>query len=151
MTELTLQDRKKITERYYRGDNLNQIAADYHIKPHQVKKQLEEGLTRTEIEKRYLEIHTVRENNRITELKDSALTFIKEALEEGIDHENKLAVLDKVSKVIEQMDRIYRLNNDKATGINENRNINVDVAETMKELKTADDKKAFLLNQLHKN
>jgi len=149
MKAISLDDRRKITERYLRGDNKKHIAADYGISKKKIETLLDNKFTNTEIEKTMLELPVVRENNRILYIKDQILNYIQEAIEEGLESNNKLTLIDKVSKALDQIDRIARLNSNKATGIEEKRNITANISEIMKELPTAEDKKAFLLKQLH--
>ena len=149
MSNITLDEKRSITERYLRGDDKKHIARDYGVSTKKIESLLDNKFTNTEIEKTMLELPTVRENNRIIYIKDQILSYVQEAIQDGMESNDKLPLIDKVAKALDQIDRISRLNSNKSTEITEKRHIKADISAIMKELKSPEDKKAVLLEQLH--
>lgn len=90
------------------------------------------------------------ETEKIMEIKDSTLDFIRTTVQEAKDAENKHLFIDKIVKALEAIDKVQRLNQNRATEITETRKqtTHFDVAAVMKQLDTPDAQKAFLRKQL---
>ena len=104
------------------------------------------------MEKQYLNTALSRENYRLSEAKDKLISFINKTLEDAessgeMSTEARMKVFNNVAAVFDKLSITSRLNQEKATNINEKRTIDVDVAKITEQLTTNEDKLNFLRNQ----
>lgn len=148
---LPFKTQKKIISLFLWGEDKKEIAKKYNITPKLVTSIVTANTTtRTEIEKANQSLNIVRENAKIQDLKLKSLDLLNSAIEESYDKDDKQKFIQNFTAWFSTMDKTFRLNNDMATENknNTNTNIKVDVAEILKTLKTPEQKKAFLLNQI---
>lgn len=148
----TLKKRGEAIRLYLEGVPKREIGQALGIPTRQVTSLIHNAdIDKFKLTKTNYELEIARENRRIAEIKDKALTLIEDAIDEANDAENdKLGKAVAVNNLLNTVDRIQRLNNDKPTDINEskNTNINIDMHKVLQELKTPEEKKQFLLKQL---
>jgi len=162
-TRLPFKTQKELQRDWLLGIPEDEICKKYNITKNAIQSYLKVSeATRTEIEKRFLTTPVIRENAKIMHLKDELLDSIRLTLTAYKNLDNDLAKLKNASiitDIISSIDKIQRLNNEKPTDItkNENKNTNtyIDVAETIKALKSPDlsreDKIKFAQQQLANN
>jgi len=148
---LTFKDIKSLITDYISGKSKSALAKKYGIAYSSVEKYINDHpTTRAEIEKIQYDIQIARENAAIVQLKEKFLNFINIALDEAESAENKMYYFSKIKDVLGEIDKIFRLNLNKATDINKNinENRNYDVAEILKTLKTPEEQQEYLLSKL---
>lgn len=155
MGKITAIQAKEIRNRYLAGQKLSHIAKDMGVSSTSVTKAINDehyGLSKLDIPEEQITLFEEMkiENDAIKETKEDMMAFIKAAIVEGMESNTKLLFLDKVINAMNTLDRIQRLNKGEATDRQEVVTKHVDYAEVMKELKTPDDKFAFLKAQLEK-
>lgn len=147
--ELTVTEQKQVIIDWLNGEDKKEIAKRHGVTTRMVTSIVNTNHeTRLELEKQYFAVPTFRENRRIAEIKDKMLTFLEDSLEEGIEKENKHLFIDKFKGMLDSIDRIQRLNNDQPTENTKQTNVNYNIAEIAKTLKTPEQKKHFLLEKL---
>lgn len=149
-----LATRREIIRRWLQGNDPKEIGKDYGLSTRTVNLIIENNeKTRLDIEKRYFSVIASRENFKVAQVKDNIIDFVKDTLvdvHEGVvSPEIRLKFMGSVAGMLDKLDNISRLNQDKATSIAKttNTNINIDVAEAMKQFKTPTEKLAFLQSQ----
>lgn len=147
---LTLPEQKNVIAKYLNGLPATKLAEEYDVTTKTIKDVVSNKDLRTEVEKKHIELTASRESRKIDDIKDQMLKFISTAITEAMDEDKKIVFMDKVSKMISDLDRISRLNREQNTSNDtlKTTNIKVDVANIIKELQTPDQKRAFLRNQL---
>ena len=145
---MTIKDKTKIIERYLGGEDAKDIAKDFKISTREVTSICTNNpITRTEIEKKVFEVDVARESVRVQQIKDDIYTYIHTTVQEGLTKDNKEGFMETILSMLNQLDKIGRLNREKPTNIEEtnSKSIHLDVAKTLKELKSPEDRRAFLL------
>jgi len=109
--------------------------------------------TLTTIEKNFFTFATLRENQKITEIKDKYRKLVDHALDIAIESENPVQAVKDLQPTIADMDKTYRLNTGASTDNKETKSttVQVDIAKVLAELKTPEEKKAFLLSRINTN
>lgn len=143
----------ELVKDYVQGMSIEEIKSKYGIHQAAINSYLAQ---KKNLQRKYeIEpiLHEAREVQRITEIKDQILDYINLSMQEALSKEKKLNYVDKITELLEKLDRIVRLTQQKATEIvkSEETSAHFDVAKIMKELKTSEDKKGFLLKQLNKS
>lgn len=147
---LTLPQQKNVIAKYLNGAKPSALATEYDVTTKTIKDVISNRDLRTEVDKRHIELTAAKESRRIDDIKDQMLTFISSALTEAMDEEKKIVFMDKVSKMISDLDRISRLNREQNTSNDTltTKNVKIDVANIISQLQTPDQKRAFLRQQL---
>lgn len=148
---LTLEEQSNVIISYLKGASPLDLGKEYNVTTNTIKDVVENRELRTVVEKKHVELTQAKEARRIDDIKDQILTFISQSLQEATESEDrKILFLDKVSKMITDLDRISRLNREQVTSndVVTNKNVKIDVAAIISQLKTPDDKRAFLRQQL---
>lgn len=138
---------------YIEGSSKEQIAKKFDLPVRSVTSLLTNVSKeyKNEIEKTFYSVTKARENRKIAEVKDKMIKLVEEAIDEGLESDGgKMAAVKILESIYTSVDRIERLNNEKATDIIETKNTVIDVAAIVKDLKTTEDKKAYLLKQIEK-
>ncbi|NTU69228.1 hypothetical protein HGB13_00140 [bacterium] len=151
---LTLEQQNNIIAAYLKGESKTSLAKEYSVNGRAIRDCVENRELRTVVEKKHIELTAAREARRIDDIKDQILTFISQSLTEAsASEERKILFMDKVSKMISDLDRISRLNREQATSDDRltTKTVKVDVAEVIKALDTPEKKKDFLRAQLITN
>lgn len=151
MPNITLDDKIAVRTMWLNGNSIPDIMGHFKLSKDLVAKILNDDdyiakrLAAEGIQKK-LDVET----EKIMSIKDETLDFIRMAINEAKDADNKHLFIDKISKALETLDRTQRLNQNRATEIKEERKTttNIDIAQVLKELKTPDEQKAFLRKQL---
>lgn len=133
---------------------MKEICKKYKITPKSVNEYVgATPITRTQIEEEFFRERLEAENIRITDLKTKFYDMIERTITDvdtlNIDEDNKSKVLAVLTKSIENMDKTIRLNRNMSTENQSTKNttVKLDVAEVLKQLKTPEDKKKYLLEQ----
>lgn len=145
---------KELTKEYLEGTPVSALAKKYKISSASVKKYVElSPKTRTDIEEKYFRNRIEWENIQIAKLKEDYFNSIQEAINEfrNIKGPDKVKLLDSLRQSMADVDKQFRLNNEMATEHfkETKKTLHLDVAKTLKELKTPQDKKNFLLEQVN--
>ncbi len=149
MSKVSYKDRKAIVYKFIDGADIKDLSEQFGVSKRVINSVLDsEQETRTELERVYSNINVARENREIEEVKHQALRYTKLALEEGQTTDNKLKYLDKIAVMLNGLDRIARLNRGESTDRTESSSAVYNVADIMKELKTPEDKKEYLMKKL---
>lgn len=149
--KLDLDTKIAVRTRWLEGRSLSDLQEEFKLSHDLVTKILNDDdiiakrLAAENIQKK-LDVET----EKIMEIKDKTLDFIRATVQEAETAENKHLFIDKIVKALEAIDKVQRLNQNRATDIKEERKTttNFDVANVLKELKTPEDQKAFLRKQL---
>lgn len=106
--------------------------------------------TNTEIEKKYFEIPIAKEQEKLHKAKMNLLDLLLNAISDADQAENRHLLIDNFVRIYDRLDATHRLNDGEATARIETTtnttNTAVDIAEILKQLKTPEEKKAFLLS-----
>lgn len=148
---ISLVKAKEIRRRYLAGQPKTRIAKELSISTTSVDKAINDenyGKLNVPVNAQDLYREIQIENSKITEIKKQMLEFVEEALDEAMKQNNKFLFIDKFKGMLDSLDRITRLNNESPTDISRNETIKVDVAQIMNQLKTPEDKKAYLRAQI---
>lgn len=147
---LTLPEQKNVITKYLNGAKPSTLATEYDVTTKAIKDVVSNKDLRTDVEKKHIELTASRESRKIDDIKDQMLQFISTAITEAMDEDKKIVFMDKVSKMISDLDRISRLNREQNTSNDTltTKNVKIDVANIIKELQTPDQKRAFLRQQL---
>lgn len=151
MANITLDDKIAVRTMWLNGNSIPDIMGHFKISKDLVAKILNDD---DHIAKRLAAEGIQRkldaETEKIMTIKDETLDFIRTAIQESQKVENKHLFIEKIAKALETVDRLQRLNQNRATEIKEERKTitSIDVAQVLKELKTPEDQKAFLRRQL---
>ena len=161
-TDIPMEDRVEVRRLYLEGHPKTKILKKFKI----TKSIFEEIISSKELEtlSERIEDDSIIEafgsnaakadeeiRKKVKEILDSMLDLIKQAVVEGSEAKNKHLFIKDFKGLLDSLDRIKRLDSDKPTDISEQREkkVSLDIAEVMKELKTPEQKKAFLLQQLN--
>jgi hypothetical protein len=151
MAKLTLDQAVDIRTDYLSNLSIKQISEKYKISVDKVKKCLaSEDETSKRLAEENIQIKFDKQTAAIQDLTNQGLSYLKEAVQSASESQEPHLFLDKVASAIEKMDRIARLNLNRATEITQTRSTvtRIDVAETLKALDTREKQEAFLRNQL---
>jgi hypothetical protein len=98
------------------------------------------------------QLDVYKENRNISEIKDKAFSYLLDQVSAAISSENSLAYLDKITKMLDTVDKIDRLNRGEATEnvhtTSQNTTTTVNVSDLVSQLATPEDKRAFLLKKM---
>lgn len=151
MAKLTLEQAVDIRTDYLSNLSIAQISEKYKVSQDKVRKCLiSEDETSKRLAEENIQIKFDKQTEAIQELTSQGLEYLKDAIKAAKDSEQPHLFLDKVSAAIEKMDRIARLNLNRATEIKDTRSTvtRIDVAETLKQLNTREKQEDFLRKQL---
>jgi len=151
MAKLTLDQAVDIRTDYLSNLSIAQIMDKYKLSRDKITKVIaSEDETAKRLAEENIQIKFNKQTTAIQEFSDKALKFLDSALDSATSSGEPHLFLDKVSTAIEKMDRIARLNLNRATEIKDTRQTitRLDVAETIKALDTPEKKQEFLRNQL---
>lgn len=146
---LTLTEKNSIIQGYLEGKEPRDLAKEYDVPTKTIVDVVDNPVTRTTIEKEHLLLTRAKESRRIDEIKDEMLSFIRTSISEAMEEPKKIIFMDKISKMISDLDKISRLNRGDATSdqrVTETQ-VKVDVAKIVQSLKTTDEKREFLRKQ----
>lgn len=134
---------KELQRDYLMGMSKQELSKKFDIPANSINSYLNiSPETRTEIEKQLCTLPVLRENAKITELKDELLSTIRTTLTsyQTLEPEYQIKNAHVLTDIISTIDRIQRLNNEKPTDIQHSKNETqyIDVAETIKALKSPD-------------
>jgi len=154
---MNLKESKKLIAEYLMGDPSDKklkknLAKKYKISTRKVTSIVTGSpQTNTEIEKTMFEIPLAIEQKKIFDLKMALLDYFKNATDDANKEKKRYIHAPSMLPIVGEADKLQRLNSGTATSIVEDRtnNTKIDVAEILKELKTPDEKKAFLLRGIH--
>lgn len=149
----TIKDKEKVIMEWIDGKELETICSDHNITRNTLAKLLDSDIgkeLRTATEAKYQALAVARENRMAEEVKNSVHEYILKAIKTYADQPDAIKYADKLSVIYNSVANNARLNRGEATerGESVNKNINIDVARLMEELKTPEEKKEFLLNQI---
>jgi len=132
------------------GASYKSLSEEFNLPTKTVKQIIDNPEARLLIEKQQLTVSKAKESRRIDEIKSDILEFITASLREAMDGEKKIVFIDKVSKLLDTLDRIARLNRGEVTDntAHTEKRVEVDVAKVIAELKTPEQKKEYLRQQL---
>jgi hypothetical protein len=132
------------------GASYKSLSEEFNLPTKTVKQIIDNPEARLLIEKQQLTVSKAKESRRIDEIKSDILEFITASLKEAMDGEKKIVFIDKVSKLLDTLDRIARLNRGEVTDntAHTEKRVEVDVAKVIAELKTPEQKKEYLRQQL---
>ena len=148
---LSYNEKQQILTEYLNGKDEKELAKQFKTTKAAIIKITTDRDFRTTLEKKHFELVRAKESRKIDELKNQIMDFIKLSLDEAMDsEESKIKFLDKLSKLITDLDKISRLNRGEVTDSTSTvtKHVEVDVAKVLKELDTPEKKKAFLLQQI---
>jgi len=148
---LSYNEKQQILTEYLNGKDEKELAKQFKTTKSAIIKITTDRDFRTTLEKKHFELVRAKESRKIDELKNQIMDFIKLSLDEAMDsEESKIKFLDKLSKLITDLDKISRLNRGEVTDSTSTvtKHVEVDVAKVLKELDTPEKKKAFLLQQI---
>jgi hypothetical protein len=151
MPKLTLDEAVKIRTDYLSNLSITDISEKYKISPEKVKKVLtERDETAKRLSEENIQIKFDVQTQAIQTFNDEALSFLREAIKSAKDSDQPHLFIDKVSSAVERMDRISRLNLNRATEIKQTNTTHTsfDVAEMMKTLDTPQKRTKFLQDQV---
>lgn len=149
----TIEGRKNIIIDWLDGKELKAICKDHNITRKALNDLLESDTgkeIRTATEAKYQSLAIARENRMAEEIKNDIHEYIRKAIKQYADEPDAIRYADKLSVIYNSISNNARLNRGEATerGESINKNINIDIAQLMNELKTPEEKKDFLLKQL---
>ena len=147
---LTFQQKSDLIAKYLAGASYKSLSEEFNLPTKTVKQIIDNPEARLLIEKQQLTVSKAKESRRIDEIKSDILEFITASLREAMDGEKKIVFIDKVSKLLDTLDRIARLNRGEVTDntAHTEKRVEVDVAKVIAELKTPEQKKEYLRQQL---
>lgn len=147
---LTLPEQKNVITKYLNGAKPSKLATEYDVTTKTIKDVVSNKDLRTDVERKHIELTASRESRKIDNIKDQMLKFISTAITEAMDEDKKIVFMDKISKMISDLDRISRLNREQNTSNDTltTKNVKIDVANIISQLQTPDQKRAFLRQQL---
>jgi hypothetical protein len=149
---LPFKQQKKIISLFLWGEDPKEIAKKYNITTKLVTSIVQSNTTtRTDIEKSNIALNITRENAKIYDLKLKALDLLDSAIEESATKDDKQKFIQNFTAWFSTMDKTFRLNNDMATDNKQTKHTTVDVAKILEQMKTPEQKKAFLLDQITTN
>lgn len=145
--DIPLKEKYNVVIDFLSGTPKKEISKRYNIDPRSLSVILNnDNQTNTDLEKRMFSLYLLRENHRIIEIKERIMCFFEQATEEALIKDGKPFFVDKFKGIFEVLDKAQRLNENRPTDLSQNNStlINADIAKIMAELKTPEDKKAFL-------
>ena len=150
---MEIKVKEEIQKMYLEGSEPKDIAKKKKIPLKDVKAVLNQTPeTNTKLEKKYLMNRLAKESDKILRMKEKFYDGLDMALDEFLQSKNKMAVMDQFKGLIDSMDKTFRLNEGMATANNASehteKKITLDVAETLKQLKTPEQKRKFLKAQV---
>jgi len=151
MAKLTLDQTVDIRTDYLSHGSIPQIMDKFKISRDKVNKVLSaEDETSRRLAEANIQIKFNKQTEAIQTFNAEALTYLRDAVQSAANSDQPHLFLDKVSAAMERMDRISRLNLNRATEIKQTNSTvtRIDVAETIKALDTPEKKQDFLRNQL---
>lgn len=149
----SLEVRKNIVMEWLDGGEIDALCKKHGVSKTVLSNILESDTgkeIRTATEAKYQALAIARENRMAEEVKNDIHEYIRKAIRSYADQPDAIKYADKLSVIYNSVANNARLNRGEATerGESINRNVNIDVARLMDELKTPEEKKDFLLNQI---
>ena len=149
---LTFKDKKDVMAMSLEGMPNKEIAIQFEVPTRTISALLRNNkpvLTNTE--QNFFSFAILRENQRITELKDLHHSVIEKSIKSLGEEEKPHLFIDKMAPTMAELDKQLRLNNNQATEnkATQTQHVEVDIAKVLEQLKTVDEKKAFLLSRLN--
>ena len=146
---------QELIKDYLAGISLSAISKKYEVTNKQAKAYVAHlPTTRVELEQTYFNERIKWENKRITDLKEKYFDNIEDIMKnfKTLEPAQQVKAMDTLNNTVEKLDKQFRLNNEMATEyIKEDKTTKVfDAAKILKELKTPEQKKQFLLGQIQK-
>jgi hypothetical protein len=154
---LTLDDRKRVVVDFYNGISKNKIAKTYNLSPSTVNSIVSNkgDKVRAQAQEDIRDAHIAFENATIRDLKRTVFKYAKDAYKASDPNSAEpdqrfIHYIDKTTKFLKTIDEMERLNDNRATSIthSETTTKTYNIADLMKELKTPQDAKDYLLSQL---
>jgi hypothetical protein len=131
------------------GKDEKALAKEFNISTRAVTSILQDQNQVNHVQKRYMDIVVARENKRISLIKDKLLSVFDETINDFNSDPNiegkKYLFIEKIRPILNDLDKIQRLNQGTATEIKEEKSTHIDVAQVLHELQTPEQKRAFLL------
>jgi len=151
MANLSLEKTVDVRTDYLSHGSIPEIMDKFKISRDKVTKILaSEDETSKRLAEANIQVIMSKQTEKMMTVTDEVLSFINEAVAAARNSDQPHLFIDKVASAWEKMDRVARLNMNRATTISETRSTHVrlDVAEVMKGLDTPDKRKDFLRDQL---
>jgi hypothetical protein len=149
----TIKEKENIIMDWLDGEDIKSICEKHNVSKTVLNNLLESDTgkeIRTALEGKYQSLVVARENRMAEEIKNDVHEYVRKAIKSYANKPDAIKYIDKVSVMFNTIANNLRLNRGEATerGETVNRNINIDVARLIDELKTPEEKKEFLLNQI---
>lgn len=143
--EITYDVRKSVIGDFLCGKDPQEIADKHLIDPQQVDLILKDSpRAHIALARGNFNAAAIRENARIMELKMRFYDFVDDSIQNLTEKDNREVTLPILQSLIESLDRTSRLNIDKPTENKQETTKHVDIAETLKNLKTDEEKVEYL-------
>lgn len=154
--DISYSDRKEIIIDYFNGKSPEEIGKERNLPTRTIKTIINKSdELRMEIEKRYFAVNVARENVRIADCKNRIIDYVNKTLEkaesEDLSAGDRMRTIQNVANILDKIDRSYRLNNNMPTSNLETTHKIIDVSKILEQLKTPEDKIAFLQKQSNKD
>lgn len=144
--DITYDIRKNVIGDFLCGKDPQEIADKHLIDPQQVNLILKDSpRAHIALARGNFNAAAIRENSRIMELKMRFYDFVDDSIRTLTNKDNREVTLPILQSLIESLDKTTRLNIDKPTESKQETTRHVDIAETLKTLKTDEDKMQFLV------
>lgn len=145
--EITFDIRKNVIGDFLCGNTIEDISSKNLIPKSQVASILRNSpRTQAVLARSNFASAAIRENARIMELKMNFYNFVDDSITNLKQKDNREVSLPILQSLIESIDKTTRLNIDKPTENKQETTKHVDIAETLKALKTDEDKMQFLIS-----
>ena len=143
--EITYDVRKSVIGDFLCGNDPQEIADKHMINPSQVNLILKDSpRAHIALARGNFNASAIRENARIMELKMRFYDFVDDSIQNLTQKDNREVTLPILKDLIESLDKTTRLKIDKPTENKQETTRHVDIAETLKNLKTDEDKVEYL-------
>jgi hypothetical protein len=149
----TIKDKTNIITEWMDGEELEALCKRHNVSRTVLNNLLESDKgkeIRTALEGKYQSLAVARENRMAEEIKNDVHEYVRKAIQTYANEPDAIKYVDKISVIYNTISNNARLNKGEATerGENINKNINIDIEKLMNQLKTPEEKRDFLLNQL---
>jgi len=145
--DITFDIRKNVIGDFLCGMDSEDIASKNKIAKRQIDSILASSpRTQALLARSNFASSAIRENARIMELKMNFYDFVDESIQSLAQKENREVTLPILSNIMNDVDKMSRLNIDKPTENKAETTTHIDIAEILKTLKTDDDKLKFLVD-----
>lgn len=146
---------KLLLQDYLNGISSRELSQKYNISTRAVSAIAKRHpRTCVQYEKEIMQFNTARENERISDIK-MRFFDVCQSIIENIQNQEVISAgyLDQLLPTMNSIDKMQRLNQEKATDITQNNQTTktIDMASVLQELNTPEAKRDFLLKQINVN